>query len=139
MEENLLVHLSCVSSYSHCGNQGFSEAKCLSSPPTPHPVEHWGDQTPGKEQPVYPGEQDPEEGAPPSSISLPTSCLHGHHDLVQGFPGEVGYRGLFAGVPHREKHQQLFIGRAVQKHPQSGATVEGSGGNSHQPCVLQGS
>ena len=54
--------------------------------------------------------------ASPSSICLPVSFLHSHHDLIQSSPCEVGHHGIFAGVPHREQHQELFIGGAVQKH-----------------------
>lgn len=43
------------------------------------------------------------------STSLMGSGLHRHHDLVQRFPFEIRHRGLFAGVPHREQHQQLFM------------------------------
>lgn len=72
-----------------------------------------------------------------SSVCLPVSCLHSHHDLIQSFPCEVGHRGVFAGVPHREQHQEFFIGGAVQKHSQMGATVERRGGDSHQSGILQ--
>ena len=72
-----------------------------------------------------------------SSICLPVSCLHSHHDLIQSFPCEVGHRGVFAGVPYREQHQEFFIGGAVQKHSQTGATVERRGGDSHQSSILQ--
>ena len=40
-------------------------------------------------------------------------------------------------VPHREQHQELFIGGAVQKHSQTGATVERRGGDRHQSSILQ--
>lgn len=74
--------------------------------------------------------------ASPSSICLPVSFLHSHHDLIQSFPCEVGHHGVFTGVPHREQHQELFIGGAVQKHSQTGATVERRGGDSHQSSIL---
>ena len=75
--------------------------------------------------------------ASPSSICLPVSFLHSHHDLIQSFPCEVGHHGVFTGVPHKEQHQELFIGGAVQKHSQTGATVERRGGDSHQSSILQ--
>lgn len=73
----------------------------------------------------------------PSSVSLLVSGLHSHHDLIQRLPFQVGHRGLFAGVPHGQQHQQLLICGAAQEHPQSGATVERSGGDRHQACVLK--
>lgn len=73
----------------------------------------------------------------PSSISLLISRLHSHHDLIQRFPFQVGHCGLFAGVPHRQQHQQLLVCGAAQEHPQTGATVERSGSDSHQACVLK--
>lgn len=58
-------------------------------------------------------------------------CLHRHHDLIQSLPSEVRNCGLFAGVPHGEQHQQLFMWGTVQKHPQTRATVEGSSSDGH--------
>lgn len=82
-------------------------------------------------------EQARRAGTPPASTGLLVSGLHRHHDLIQRLPLEVGHRGLSAGVPHGEQHQQLLIGGAAQEHPQTGAAVERSGGDRHQPRILK--
>lgn len=90
-----------------------------------------------KSSPWIQKEQEWGAGAWSSTIFLLLCCLHRHHDLIQRFPFQVRHHGLFAGVPHGEQHQQLFIRGAVQEHPQTGATVKRSGSDRHQSCILK--